>query len=565
MGPACVRAHLGEAIPRYTITSAEVAAEQGRLRSALRETDRQLDGIKQQVTRLGGDTLILEAYQLMLRDAYLVEHALKHIADDRVNAEWAIHRTVEGITRVFDQVENPFFRERAKDVHFVAEHLLVNLLGGAPAAPRAPEGGIVVAHDLSAADVVELRRRGVVGIVLEAGGSTSHTAIMARSLGLAMVAGVREALSLVREGDPLIVDGGAGEVIARPDAQARSAYEAQRSERAEAAMRRTRSRELPGETRDGTRVRLMANVELPEEVGAAVGHGAEGIGLYRTEFLLLGRSDWPTEGDQLAEAREVLRLAEGRAVTFRTFDLGSDKFRLPGAAEEANPAMGLRSLRLCLAEPEGFKAQLRGLLRAGQEGSLRILLPMVSGIEELRAAAAILDACVAELGLSGRPPLGVMVELPSAALTADFLAPEVDFFSVGTNDLIQYTLGVDRLNDRVNYLYHPMHPAILRLIHQVLVAGARHDKPVAVCGEMAGDPALALVLVGLGVRELSMNGAAIPEVKELLGRVTIGYAEQVAARLLSCSTAAEAAAEVERAAAEVAPSRRPRHAAGERS
>jgi phosphotransferase system enzyme I (PtsI) len=367
------------------------------------------------------------------------------------------------------------------------------------------------------------------------------------------VVGLSDVFAAVGSGDPMIVDGYRGEVVICPDDEVTRRYQRRRDRRTQTARVLRRERELPAETLDGMRVHLLANIEFADEIPGARAHGAEGIGLYRTEFLYLGQRALPTEEEHLADARKVLEYLGSAPVTFRTCDLGVDK--LPGPTpltRESNPALGLRSIRLCLERREMFKAQLRGLLRAASEGTgtIRIMFPMVSGVEELRSARAVLRECMGELEAEGaavpRVPVGVMIEMPSAAVTADLLAREADFFSIGTNDLIQYALAVDRSNEHLGYLTRALHPAILRLIRTVVSAAEAASIPLTVCGEMAADPAMTLLLIGLGVRELSMNALALPLIKRVVRLGSRTEARLLAERALSLPTAGEVEEEVMR-------------------
>ena len=538
-------------VPNYHVEPGDVEAEEARFRAAIAATDVQLQRIKEKLSNVGGEahTQILQAHQLILQDEHLMAQAISLIKSERLNAEWALTRAVEAIKAVFDRIEDDYFRERRSDVGFVADQLMMTLTGRARRDDEPPPDAIVVAGNLSPAETARFYRYKIRALVIDAGGRTSHTAIVARSLGIPAVVGLREATQLVGSGDPLIVDGYRGHLIISPDQQAVKRYQrrSQRKARSEAGLEQERG--LPAETVDGVAVDLLVNIELTEEIPPAMAHGAVGVGLYRTEFLYLGRDELPGEEDHLADARRVMDLAHGVPVTFRTFDLGGDK--LPGALkgqDEANPALGMRSIRLCLSHREMFRAQLRGLLRAADRGGMRIMFPMISGVEELRQAKSVLADCRRELEEEGHRippvPVGVMIEMPAAAITADLLAREVDFFSIGTNDLTQYALAVDRGNQQLNYLFRPYHPAILRLIRGVIDAAAVAGIPVSVCGEMAGDPLMTLLLVGMGVRELSMSAVSVPLVKRLVRSATLRTAQEISARALRLSTPQDVEAEL---------------------
>jgi phosphotransferase system enzyme I (PtsI) len=548
--------------PKYHIQPAEIEEEVVRLRRAIETTDLQLQRIKEKLYWAGGEdhTLILQAHQLILQDEQLVEQTIRHIREEKINAEWALRRTVTGIKQLFDQVENDYFRERRSDVDFVADHLLVTLSDKKPVHVDPPPETIVVAHELAPADLARLYRCQIQGFVTESGGRNSHTSIVARSLAIPAVVGLADIFGQVGSGDPIVVDGYRGEVVVCPDEEVVRRYQRRAQRRTQHARGLRRERELPAETQDGVGVRLLANVEFPDEIPGARAHGAEGIGLYRTEFLYLGRRAPPTEEEHLEDALRVLEHAGGQPATFRTCDLGVDK--LPGPAplaRESNPALGLRSIRLCFQRGAMFKTQLRALLRASAEahGSLRVMFPMISGVEDVRQARRMLEECAAELAAEGKPallpPLGAMIEMPSAAVTADLIAREVDFLSIGTNDLTQYALAVDRTNELVNQLGRSHHPSMLRLIRSVVQAAEAANIPLTLCGEMAADPLMTLLLLGLGVRELSMNALALPMIKRVIRTSTVEAARRLLARVLELSTPAEIEEEVMRAADELFP------------
>ncbi len=531
--------------PKYHIDPSEVDAELARLDAALALSEKQLDDIRQRLAEEEGGQehlLILEAHRMMLRDDMLVKHARKLIEEEHINAEWAIRRTVKRIKKVFDAIDHEYFRERRGDVDFVGDRIVRNLMGqSADVSETPPDDAIVVAHDLSPADTVLLARHEILGIVTDVGSKTSHSAIVARALEIPAVVGAGRVSEFVGRGDTIVVDGTRGVVILSPSSEeidayreARRAYLAHEEELLEA-------RDLPAETKDGHRVALLANIEFPREVPSVFEHGGEGIGLYRTEFLYLGRKSLPTEEEHFEIYREILGGLAPRPVTIRTFDLGGDKVPLTGRPREPNPAMGLRALRLCFKEPSIFEPQLRALLRASRFGNLRIMFPMVSGIGELRRARQMLEDARAELEKKGEEvtdvPVGMMVELPSAVMIADRLADEVDFFALGTNDLIQYALGIDRQNGEVAYLYRPLHLAVLRMIQRTVEAARSAGIDVSICGEMAGDPLYTPVLLGLGVPSLSMNAVSIPVVKEVVRGCRLSDAEALVEEILRLEVA----------------------------
>jgi phosphotransferase system enzyme I (PtsI) len=532
------------------IAADQVEAEIARFDSGLAETDAQLARIQAQIAEREGDDhqyRILEAHRLMLSDVHLVERARKLIREEKTAAEWAVRKSLDQIQAVFERIEDPYFRDRKSDVALVGERLLRNLVGiGDSSSPEeAPKGSIAVAHELSPADAAQLGRAEAAGFCTEGGGRTSHTAIVARALGLPYVVGVEALGHKVWSGMTAIVDGFRGEVILDPDAEALRRYEARADVHRARSQRLASIRDVPQQTSDGTPVHLAANIEMLEEIPIAVELGAAAVGLFRTEFLYLERADLPSEDEQYAHAVAALKSVGGRCVTFRTLDLGGDKLppsvRIPSGT---NPAMGLRSIRFSLHREDVFRTQLRALYRAAAVGPMQILFPLISGVAELRAAKRICADVCAELGRAGIPhadkvPLGVMVETPSAALISDLLAAECDFLSIGTNDLIQYALAADREDEHVGYLYHPLHPAILRALRAIVVAAERTGKPVAMCGDMAGDPLMSWVLLGLGLRNFSMAPRQIPLMKSIIRSTNVADAERLLAQALTMSTETE--------------------------
>ncbi len=565
-GIAIGRAHVVDRrrvkVPKRHIVEAEVQDELDRLDAAVASTDEELDRIKRKFhdrDQNGGEDhhQIIEAHQMMLHDEHhLLGPTRRRIRDEKVNAEWALRRTVEEIKSVFDAIEEDYFRERRSDVDFVGDRLLHNLLGEhVDVLGSTPPGAVVVAHDLSPADTAHLHRSQVAAFVTDAGGKTSHSAILARAFEIPAVVGIEHATERIVPGGLVIVDGGRGEVLVNPTPGEVEEYRSRIRRHRAFVGELLGNRDLPAETSDGARVHIYANVEITDEIPSALDHGAEGIGLYRTEFLYLDRADLPREEEHYMHARGVLRRLAGLPATFRTFDLGGDKVARFSPSlhigHEANPALGLRSIRLCLKERGLFKTQLRGLLRATAYGKARIMFPMISGVGELRAAKAILDEAKDELRREGLPfdeqvPVGIMVEMPSAALTADLLARECDFLSIGTNDLIQYALAIDRVNEHVGYLYHPLHPAMLRMVRYVVDAGHAAGIKVGMCGEMAGEPLFAVVLCGLGLDELSMNSTSIPVVKSVIRASSQVEAQRLASDVLGIATVEEVEAFVQR-------------------
>ncbi len=534
--------------PKLRLGEEEVDAELMRLKTALELSDHQLQELKVQVGGDGQDhELIIEAHRLMLHDPMLVDEVRKLIGRDRINAEWAVRRVSRKIKHMFDNIPDEYFRERRQDVDYVADRIVRNLMGQVvDEEVEVPEGGVVVAHDLSPAETAMLVRSGrVAAFVTDVGGQTSHTAIVARARETPAVVGAGRASEQISPGDLVAIDGGRGLILVNPsDEQLNLLRETMRRHLVSEQVA-LRTRELPAVSSDGYRIRLNGNMEFLEEISSLVAHGAEGIGLYRTEFLFLGRDTPPSEDEHYECYRKVLEQMKGAPVTIRTVDIGGDK--IPGARRldrEANPALGLRGIRFCLHNRVLFRTQLRALLRASVHGNLRVMFPLISGMSELREARSELEACRSELGRAGVPiggrfPVGIMVETPSAAMIADRLALEADFFSVGTNDLIQYALAIDRQNREVAYLYRPLHLSVLRLLQTVVNAARGANIPVSMCGEMAGDPVYVLILLALGFDELSMTAGQIPVVKNILRRSSRAEALALLDQAMAYSTAEE--------------------------
>jgi phosphotransferase system enzyme I (PtsI) len=541
--------------PRHHIEPDDVDTEVARLYKAIAASDKQLAKIKERLASENeSDYHIITAHQMMLHDEHLVGAAVGYIRDELINAEWGLRRAVDDIAGVFDRMEDVYLRERRSDVEFVFERVLRSLLGREVGPVQPPPDAIVVAYDLSPADTAQLHKAAVAGLITDAGGKTSHTAIIARAHEIPAVVGLETITEIVETDDLLLIDGGSGVVIVNPTASTVAEFRDEQRRQVAAGAVLHSMRDLPAVTQDGTEIQLLCNIDGQDEIVDALDYGAMGVGLFRTEYLFMGQADPPDEERHYQSAVDVLRKLGGRPATIRTYDLGADKlapFLEAAALEEANPALGLRSIRLCLSQlGRGlFKIQLRGLLRASAHGPLKIMFPMISGVAELRAAKAVVDEVKLELQQEGLPfdenvKLGIMIEMPSAALSADFLAEECDFFSIGTNDLIQYTMAVDRGNEYVSYLYEPLHPALMRLLRDVARAAASTKIPVTVCGEMAGEPMIAPVLIGLGIRELSMSAVSVPEVKAMVRATTVSEAEALIHRIDRLATPAEVRAMV---------------------
>ncbi len=547
VGSALVMERDAAPIFRLSLEPARVEAEVARLELALGASREQLRAVKDRLSREVGapHAYIFDAHLLMLDDPLLRDRAAAIVRDEAVNAEWALRTVSESLHLLFSQFSDAYLRERSTDLDDVIGRVQLNLRGtaDAPSLHQLPGPVVLVAGDLTPSEAGELDWDRVLAIVTDVGSSTYHTAIIARSLGIPAVAGLKDATQQIPAGSLLVVDGTRGEVVVNPSGPALEGFQAARElyRLEEDRLRGTRS--LPACTLDGVEVRLEANVEFPEEAATAQLHGAQGIGLFRSEYLLGRGLRWPSEEHQLDVYRRLVEQMHPHAVTVRTWDVGLEALG-PSGPSSPNPALGERALRLLRRSPEPFRVQLRALLRAGAHGPVRIMFPFVSGTGDLRVALALLEQARAELraeGLEFREdvPVGVNLEVPSAAVVADLLAPEVDFFSVGTNDLIQYLLAVDRTDPRVAGLYQPLHPAVLRTLAQIALAANAHQRPLSVCGEMAGHPIEAVLLVGLGFRELSMAPSAIPRVKAALRAIRADAARSLALRCLALPTSEE--------------------------
>jgi phosphotransferase system enzyme I (PtsI) len=490
---------------------------------------------------------VLDAQLLILEDPELVSETLKRIRLGRVSASWALKEVAAGFMRRFDAIGDGYLRERGGDLDDVHRRLQRLLRGGPSAEDAVPDGPLVlVAHTLGPSDAVTLSKYEIAGIATDLGGKTSHTAILAQALSLPAVVGLHDLGVRARTGDEIIVDGDAGEVLWLPDESEVERARARRQEWLERERELIQARVVPAVTRDGVKFTLRTNIEFPEQLDRALRYGAEGIGLYRSEFLFLARSPrLPTEEEHYLVYRELAEKVAPHPAMIRTLDLGGEKyFHQVLDHDEANPVLGLRAIRLCLQRPDIFLPQLRGLLRAAVHGNVHVTVPMVTVPEEVRQVRGLLHRTAEELRAEGIEcredvPLGIMMEVPAAAAIADLLAREVDFFSIGTNDLVQYALAADRGNESVAYLSQPLHPAVLRMIRFIVDSGREEGIGISLCGEMAADPSMTPLLVGLGLREFSVQPRALPTVRSAIQNVDASTAERLAGDALKFATVAE--------------------------
>ncbi len=532
----------------------DVDAEQAKLDAALAVTTEELTAIQQMTEeKLGAEeAAIFGAHLLVVNDPELIAPMKQKIADEKVNAAFALQEVSSMFVTMFESMDNDYMNERAADIKDVSKRILAHILGVKIPNPSAiNERVIVVANDLTPSDTAQLNRDFVLGFTTDIGGRTSHSAIMARSLEIPAVVGTKEATQTIEDGMMVIVDGLSGDVLVNPDDETIAHYEQQAKAFSEQQKEWAKLVNEPSVSADGHHVELAANIGTPEDLESVVRNGGEGVGLYRTEFLYMGRDALPTEDEQFTAYRAVLEGMSGKPVVVRTLDIGGDK-KLPylPLAEELNPFLGHRAIRLCLERTDIFRTQLRALLRASTYGNLKIMFPMIATLQEFREAKALLEEEKANLLAEGvqvaeQIEVGIMVEIPSTAVMADTFAKEVDFFSIGTNDLIQYTMAADRMNEQVSYLYQPYNPAILRLIKMVIDAAHKEGKWAGMCGEMAGDEFAVPLLLGLGLDEFSMSATSILKTRTLLQSLNKVELEELATRALDEATADDVLAMVQ--------------------
>ena len=519
-------------VKHYLVPEEQLEKEVLRLQDALAEVHRGLQALwtdlpKDAPTELGA---FIDVHALILSDPMISEAPLDIIRTRHYNAEWALVTQIDELSAQFDEIEDEYLRERKADIQQVAERVLKVLMGTAQLAPPPKPTGdefmpqmIVVAHDISPADMLQFRDRSFIGFVTDVGGQNSHTAIVARSLDIPAAVGMSQASALIEQDDWVIIDGDAGVVIANPSPLVLEQYRARQAAMLKARKKLLKLKKTPAVTRDGTAITLLANIELPDDCAGALESGAEGVGLFRSEFLFMGRSGHmhtlPSEDDQFEQYRKAVVAMKGRPVTIRTLDIGADKPLDPTEHTALNPALGLRAIRYCLAEPQLFLTQLRAILRASAYGKVRMLIPMLAHAFEIDQSLAMIEQAKAQLREAGHKydpsiEVGAMIEIPAAALALPMFVKRMDFLSIGTNDLIQYTLAIDRVDYEVAHLYNPLHPAILQLIAMTIQAGKKAGIDVAVCGEMAGDTKLTRLLLGMGLRDFSMHPAQLLSVKQ---------------------------------------------------
>jgi phosphoenolpyruvate-protein phosphotransferase (PTS system enzyme I) len=552
-GMACAKIHVVrddlDDVVRYRIAPSQIPDEIGRFETALIQTRMQILEMQQRIAESIGakDAAIFDAHLLVVEDRTLIDEVLRKLETDLCNVEWVFQEVATRYAETLNKIDDPYLRERALDIQDVTKRVIRNLQGKAPKSFLAlSEPHILVAHNLTPSDTASINRANVLGVATDLGSRTSHAAILARSLNIPAIVGLHDITLKLETGQHVLLDGSDGLLIVNPAPETIAHYAEIESRRAIVAAKLKELRTTRSTTRDGRHIVLSANIELPEDVEAVAANGAEGIGLYRTEFLYLNRNTLPTEHEQFETYRKVAERVRPDPLIIRTFDLGGDKLA-PGTVDitdELNPFLGWRAIRLCLENIDIFKTQLRAVLRATTVGNIKIMFPMISGLEELRRAKAVFAECKEELHRSGVPmaekiEVGAMIEIPSAAICANVLAPEVDFFSIGTNDLIQYALAVDRVNEKIAHLYEPTHPAVLRLLKMIADAAHANNIWVGVCGEMAGDVALIPLLLGLGMDELSASATLVPRVKRAVQSLEIPECRKLVEETLKLNTASE--------------------------
>ncbi|MFA5361818.1 MAG: phosphoenolpyruvate--protein phosphotransferase [Candidatus Omnitrophota bacterium] len=548
VGPAYKLGREDYVVPLESIRPEDIPLQIQIFEEALIKTRREIIELQKRISVDMGqeEAQIFDAHLLVLEDRMLIEEVISRLKKDQVNVAYIFQEVLKKYISVFSKIEDEYLKERISDVNDVGKRILRNLLGRERKNLKdLQEKAVVVAHDLSPSDTAAMYKQKVCAFVTDIGGKTSHTAIIAKSLEIPAVVGTESITAKTQSGDMLIVDGNTGMVIINPDEETLNLYLQEEQKFKGFSEKFWAVKDLPAQTVDGVTVEIASNIEFPDEVPSVKLHGGQSIGLYRTEFFYMNRKDLPTEEEHFQAYKFVAEQMIPYRVIIRTLDLGGDKFLSQfDIPKDMQPFLGWRAIRFCLARPDIFKLQLRAILRASAFGNLKLMYPMISGVEELRQANKILGDCREELSREGTVfnkdlEVGVMIEVPSAAMTADLLAKEADFFSIGTNDLIQYALAVDRTNEKVAYLYEPAHPAVLRMVRDVIEAAHANKIWVGMCGEMASDPIFALILLGLGLDEFSMPSLAIPQMKYMIRSVSAADARNIAREALSLSTAKE--------------------------
>lgn len=532
-------------IPQYDIPPQQLEYEMQRFYVAVELASNEIDELRKKSKEHEGGEL-LESHLLMLNDPELIGAVKQQVYESQKNVEWTLFQVAEDMIRKLSASTDSYLRDRTIDIHDVVQRILGHLMfKERTSLANLKDPVILVAHTLMPSDTVAMNKQAVLGIATDAGGKTSHTAILARSFEIPAVLGLSDVSIHIKDGDEVIVDGNTGSVIIDPDEETVEQFRVKQSEWQKHEQGLQALTSLPAETVDGKLICVEANIELPDEIESVMAHGADGIGLYRSEFLFLQSDGYPSEESQYRAYRRVIEAMGDRVVTIRTLDLGGDKV-IPGfkAESEPNPILGWRAIRFCLSRPEVFRTQLRALFRAAVHGNLRVMFPMISSVEELSDALSVAEAVKSDLSREGVPykddvEIGIMIEIPSAAFTSDILATKVDFFSIGTNDLIQYTIAVDRGNERIAYLYEPFHPGVLRLIRMIIENGHAAEIPVGMCGEMAGEPLATVVLLGLGLDEFSMSAIGIPEIKNIIRSVSYAEAQELVGSIMEMNSLRE--------------------------
>ncbi len=549
-------------IGRSNIKEEDIPSEIKRFKDALIQTKNEILDIKKHISEEMGiaQGQIFSAHLLVIEDSMLIEEVIAKLKKEKLCIEYVFQDVLKRYIKVFSEMDDEYLKERISDINDVGRRILKNLIGvKEDMLSNLKEKVIVVAYDLSPSETATMHKKNVIGFVTDIGGRTSHTAIMAKSLEIPAVVGLEVVTKRVETDDMIIVDGTHGIIIVNPSPKTLKKYESDREKFVAFEKHLLELKDLPCVTLDGRKIELTANIEVPEDVPSVLAHGGEGIGLYRTEYFYMNRRDLPTEEEQFKAYSAVARRIKPYSVIIRTLDLGGDKFLSQlEVPHEMNPFLGWRAIRFCLARPDIFKTQLRAIVRASAYGKLKVMYPMISGLDELKQANSILNEVKKDLkknsvSFDENMEVGAMIEIPSAALTSDILAKEADFFSIGTNDLIQYALAVDRVNEKIAYLYEPAHPAVLRLIEKVIENGHKAGIWVGICGEMAGDIVMTLVLLGLGLDEFSTSPIAIPEIKRIIRSVTMRQAKEIAQQAITLSTGKEVEAFAKKKLKELVP------------